>query len=1212
MRSPRALRCALLVALLCALPHAARWPSPSLSDAARGPGGFALLGPRTAASAHSDAATSSPAGDVDGDRVPDVVFAGRRAVTVLPGPVARSASLMRARRHVIAEEWCSGRGAADAVGRAGDVDGDRIDDLVGAGERVGGVGDVNGDGLDDLGVSRADGAVVIVFGRQRAGWPDVTDLSRPSTFDGTVVRGATTFAGAGDVDRDGVGDALFGNAELSPRGITRAGTAFVVLGRRAFARELDLLGGAVDGVYAIEGARAEDGVGFSVAGAGDIDADNASDVVVAFRPAAYEPMRYLVVFGSASARSAWPRTLAANATHAALRTAALEVSPADLTAGFGTDPTASAAGDVNGDGYGDVALCLAVVDYFDLELRLFQCAVVLGAAAWPRAAAAGPGGVLANRTVVYVGSGARSAAYTRAVAPLGDIDGDGLDDLLFSFPEPDPDAGESVVVRGRNHSAGAGEVLRLSELEQRGLAYVIRSESVEARVGISVCGVGDINGDGHNDFAVGAPGLASVFLRLGPFGPNEASADPHVDARSAVLTSSDNSSLLGWSVSPAGDVNGDGLPDVVVGAPGSAGGAGKAFVVFGSKGLLAGVRISVDELDGSNGFATVGDGSVGRCGHTVSSAGDVNNDGLDDVLVTSARSPGGDYSPIESGRTYVVYGRKRWQSGAVAVSALDGSNGFALLDAACNATVSYVALGVGDVNGDKVPDVALGVNDKDSRGYLFHAYVLFGSSSLHSPTVSVRALNGTDGFALGSSSTSRVVLSSAGDVDGDKTGDLAVGRFLVLGRSGPWRARESAYQIRASILPSGHIKAAGHADINGDGLSDMIRLMTLSDPEGSAVVECLFGRTGRWPNIAVFDGWYLEGGSDGFRIADRENTTLSESVAVSDAGDLNGDSVDDVLVGSALADDGVGRVWVLYGSHEPYVSSSLSAAQGCCNATAGVEYSFTVPPSAFAQADGEKLALDAVWETGELKWLSFDKQTGTFSGVPTTDPFKTQFDISVSATNSRGISAAQYFTIVAYSSLRVDVGANALSLRFDGSSWSENKLAPIVLSTPAKNATIQISSSTNEIKAVFSLEKSSDVTTNTGGAKWTAKGTVAGINKLLARMVFVPGNSYSVTLAIQASDDLGSTFYTAFSATRRDSTEGDLAGFGPNITGVWAAIACIAAVALVVTMAFAFVLGIRRQRQENQNQNNHPAGDVAMDEHPDSDVPELLPPRTRD
>ncbi len=135
--------------------------------------------------------------------------------------------------------------------------------------------------------------------------------------------------------------------------------------------------------------------------------------------------------------------------------------------------------------------------------------------------------------------------------------------------------------------------------------------------------------------------------------------------------------LSGRSVSGAGDINGDGIDDLIIGACGAdpnGSASGESYVVFGrDTGFDAALELS--ELDGSNGFVINGIRRDDRSGVSVSGAGDINGDGIDDLIIGA---PGAGLSGSASGESYVVFGRDTGFDAALELSELDGSNGFVL------------------------------------------------------------------------------------------------------------------------------------------------------------------------------------------------------------------------------------------------------------------------------------------------------------------------------------------------------------------------------------------------------------------------------------------------------------------------------------------------------------------------------------------------------
>ncbi|MCW2382933.1 MULTISPECIES: beta strand repeat-containing protein [unclassified Sphingobium] len=427
----------------------------------------------------------------------------------------------------------------------------------------------------------------------------------------------------------------------------------------------------------------------------------------------------------------------------------------------------------------------------------------------------------------------------------------------------------------------AGAVFQASN----SIGFGFFGSSTNEFVGNSIDYAGDVNGDGYGDFIVGSTATgnwARAYVVFG--GPTNLSGPYNVSSLIAsnntlgfYISASQYAEYAGHSVSNAGDVNGDGLNDLLVGAYGRDNTndlAGGAYIVYGKTG---GTFVDLAQLPGavgatkSNGFVLIGSNADGRAGFSVSVAGDINGDGYADFVVGAFAQDG---TATDTGRAYVVYGRSNNSTIQLSdLSAASNTLGFMIEGSSGGDQLGYTVSDAGDVNGDGLSDFIVSSFTADTPGNNSGAaYVVFGQTGTSGATLNVSALTAatnTRGFMISG--------SSAGD------------------------------NLGFSI--------AGSGDINGDGLSDLAFAAAYADTSASNVGKfyVVFGKSdGAGVGASALS---VAGNTLGFVI--NGSSTDDNATSISVIGDMNGDGLADLLVGSSVSDSNggtdAGKAYVVFG-----------------------------------------------------------------------------------------------------------------------------------------------------------------------------------------------------------------------------------------------------------------------------------------------------------
>ena len=575
---------------------------------------------------------------------------------------------------------------------------------------------------------------------------------------------------------------------------------------------------------------------------------------------------------------------------------------------------------------------------------------VCGGAALIAGAWAGTGGLpqqsgavdLLSQANVRIDGAAPEDGAGLTVAAAGDVNGDGIPDVIVGAPNASNNgrlfSGSAYVIFGRR-SPGTVDLANLGSNGFR----IDGPAGNSAVVPMSVAGAGDVNGDGLADVIVGFPAASnngrmhsgSAYVVFGKRSTttvdlaNLGSGGFRIDGAHA-------GDETGWSVAGAGDFNGDGLADVIVGAPFANNNApqfkysGAAYVVYGKKTTTPIDLGNYNAFQAGEGLRIDGGFTGQTVGYSVAGVGDLKGDGHSDVIV-GAPYEVGPYFQANVGSAYVIFGTA--STGTIDTGAFGTTLGYRIDGIApMDGTGSTVA-GAGDVNGDGRPDVIVGTGDPQATG-TSSAYIVFGKAS----------------------------------TDPVKLGALGAGGFRITG----------AATFQGSAPP-----VSGAGDVNGDGLADVIVGAPAASNNGrgdSGSAYVVFGKA----STGTVDLTAL--GSAGFRIDGAAPGDLAGVVAA--AGDFNGDGRQDVIVGAGDAGNNQrtfsGSAYIVYGYGTPEL------AYDPLTATVGTKITPHVPKQ--LKRTGEpSFSIAPALPAG----LTLDAKTGVITGTPTAGKPKTNYTVTM-------------------------------------------------------------------------------------------------------------------------------------------------------------------------------------------------------------------------
>ncbi|MFA6027310.1 MAG: hypothetical protein WC752_00005, partial [Patescibacteria group bacterium] len=515
----------------------------------------------------------------------------------------------------------------------------------------------------------------------------------------------------------------------------------------------------------------------------------------------------------------------------------------------------------------------------------------------------------------------------------------------------------------------------------------------------------------------------------------------------------------GWPTTNAGDVNGDGYDDFLVAAWGVNSYTGAVYLIYGEQEPLNGASLSTA-------VKFTGEAIGDMAGEAIGPAGDVNNDGYDDILVGATRNhnAGG----ADAGAAYLIYGKSEKYSGTASLGAL-GSDSAKFYGVAVNDHASKYCYSAGDVNGDGYNDFLIGVPNNDTgASNTGAAYLIYGKSEKYSGTTSLGALGSDSAKFYGVTAGDSVGYSpaTAGDVNNDGYDDFFVDTqdiagsnagavYLIYGKSEKYSGITALTALGGNgvkyfgeaVNDSAGYSSSTAGDVNNDGYADVI-IGAFTNAGGGVDAGAAY--------LIYGQSEHLAGGALATAIKFTGEAAGDKSgFSVSSAGDINGDNFSDILIGADGWDEGyyTGAAYLGY----LYIDSDLDSVAGtdglfdgtdCNDSDATVSANQTYYEDNDDDGYGSTTSASLCSDTAPDNYASNNTDcSDTDETVNTNQTYYADLDNDSQGDSTNSTSVCQSTAPTGYVTNDDDINDNISSTTIPDQSWNEDNTTTITLSS---------------------------------------------------------------------------------------------------------------------------------------------------------------------